>query len=303
LSLLLGLHGKKKHKNDVTSPQTSFPPVPEDTFQAATALYGKGNIYLKLGDHLEQLLDGLLSADTDTWGKANRSLETHIHQALLTIFQYVEELTNEQILDAVRNRLDLRYALHLPLKAPGVSLKALCKYHQDLVSNPAHQHILQSLLDQMAESGFLGLSTGHPLSARQVLATICIVSQFDEVTKAMYQALEALAVVDPEWLRQVTRPYWYDRYNRSSRLAAISFFDPKWNSRALEIVGDIQYLLETIDALHNPVLASLPEIQRIRQSLGEHFLMCLNEPDQKISFERMVTECNGCSLLSHTQEM
>ena len=38
--------------------QTTSPPVPEDTFLAATAQYGKGNIYLRLGDRLEELLDG-----------------------------------------------------------------------------------------------------------------------------------------------------------------------------------------------------------------------------------------------------
>ena len=76
--------------------------------------------------------------------------------------------------------------------------------------------------------------------------------QLDEVTKAMHQALETLAVMHPEWLRKITLPYWYDRYNRGSRLATISYSDPKWNTQALEIVGDIQYLLQAIDTASRP---------------------------------------------------
>jgi hypothetical protein len=273
---------------------TQFPSVPEDTFLAATALYGKGNLYIRLGDALDEWVGGQLPVE------ANATFKSHILPALLTIFQYLEELTNDQVLDAVRNRLDLKYALRLPLNVPGITLKTLCKYHQTHFMEEDHQRILQILLDRLVKDGYISQEDGQPLKAQQVLATICTMCQLDEVTKSMHQALETLAVMHPDWLRQITLPYWYDRYNRSSRLTPISYSDPKWNARAIEVVGDIKYLLQAIDRLSDPLVADLPEIERIRQIMGEQFLVCLYEPEQRGCFQRMVKKCNGCNLISIT---
>ena len=272
--------------------QTSFPPIPDDTFLAATAQYGKGNLYIRLGDGLEGLVGGQLLTE------ANATFKSHILPALLTVFQYLEELTNDQVLEAVRNRLDLKYALRLPMNIPGLTQKTLCEYHQAQFMEEAHQRILQTLLDRLVEDGSLSQGEGRPLIARQVLTAICTMCQLDEVTKAMHQALETLAVMHPEWLREIALPYWYDRYNRGRRRATISFFDPKWNTNALEIAGDMQYLLKVIDLLSDPLLADLPEIKRIRQIMGEQFLVCLREPDQRGCFQRRVKKCNGCNLVA-----
>jgi hypothetical protein len=275
-------------------PQHPFPPVPESTFLAATALYGKGNLYIRLGDCMDELLGGQLPADNSA------TFKSHILPALLTVFQYLEELTNDQVLDAVRNRLDLKYILRLPMTAPTMTPKNICEYHRAQFMQPEHQRIMQILLDRLAEDSYLSQEDGQPLTADKVLATICTMCQLDEVTKAMHQALETLAVVHPEWLRQITLPYWYDRYNRGSRLTPLSYSDPKWNARAIEVVGDIKYLLQAIDQLSDPLVADLPEIKRIRQIMGEQFLVCLYEPEQRGCFQRMVKKCNGCNLISIT---
>lgn len=271
---------------------TQFPSVPEDTFLAATALYGKGNLYIRLGDALDEWVGGQLPVE------ANATFQSHILPALLTIFQYLEELTNDQVLDAVRNRLDLKYILRLPMTAPTMTLKTICENHRTQFMQPEHQRIMQTLLDRLVEDSYLSQENGQPLTAQKVLATICTMCQLDEVTKAMHGALETLAVMHPDWLRQITLPYWYDRYNRNSRLTPISYSDPKWNARAIETVGDIKYLLEAIDRLPDPVLADLPEIKRIREIMGDQFLSCLYEPDQRGCFQRRVKKCNGCNLVS-----
>ena len=281
--------------------QTNIPSIPEDTYLAATALYGKGNIYLKMGDQMEQLLSGLQPIPGSP-AEAKQAFEMHIQPALLTIIQYIEELTNVQMLEAVRSRFDLKYALHLPLNSPGTSLGTLCEFHQALFANPARQQFLQSLLDRAVDLGLVN-AQGERLEARQVLATICAVSQLDEVTKAMHQALEALVVVDPEWLRKITRPYWYDRYNRCSRLATTSFSDTRWNERTQEILGDMQYLLQAIERRNSPELAALPEIHQIKQIIQEQVLTCIDETDPTLSQERMVTECNLCTLITEAQQV
>jgi hypothetical protein len=273
----------------------SLPAIPEDTILAANALYGKGNLYIKLGDALERLLGGQIPIEIDT--EADSVFRTHIFPALLTVFQYLEELSSEQVLDAVRNRLDLKYALRLPVNGPGISLTTLCEYHRIQFMMQEHQDIISILLDHLVKEGYLNQGTEPRLTAHKVLTTICTMCQLNEVTKSMYQALETLAMLYPEYLRQITLPYWYDRYNRGTRKVVLSFSDPKWHTRAMDIVNDIRYLLEVIDRLPDPNLGELPEIKRIRQIMGKQFLTCLYEPDQRGCFQRMVKQCNGCNLI------
>lgn len=280
---------------------TNIPPIPEETYLAAIALYGRGNIYLKMGDQLEQLLSGLQPSPGNLV-KGKTAFEVEIQPALLTIIQYNEELTNVQMLEAVRSRFDLKYALHLPLSSPGTALSTLCEFHQALFTDPTRQRFMQNLLDRAVDLGLLS-SQGERLEARQVLATICAVSQLAEVTKAMHQALEALAVVDPEWLRKITRPYWYDRYKRCSRLATTSFNDTRWHEQTQEILGDMQYLLQAIEQRNSQQLAALPEIQHITRILQEQILTCIDETDPTLSHERMVTECNLCTLNTEEQQV
>lgn len=274
----------------------SLPVIPEDTLLAANALYGRGNLYIKLGDALERLMGGQIAGELRT--EPGLIFRTHIFPALLTVFQYLEELTSEQVLDAVRNRLDLKYALRLPINGPGISLTALCEYHRTQFMNQEHQDIIQILLDHLRQEGYLNQGTGVQLTAPKVLTTLCSMCQLNEVTKSMHQALEALAMMYPEWLRQITLPTWYDRYNRGNRKVVFSFSDPKWQARAADIVKDIQYLLAAIDKLPDPALGEQPEIKRIRQIMGQQFLICLREPDQRGCFQRMVKQCNGCNLIS-----
>ncbi len=250
----------------------AYPAVPQDTFQAANSLYGKGNIYLRLGDHLDELLVGLIPPHMNACWMKNRTFETNLQCAMLTVFQFVEELANQPMIEAVRSRVDLKYALHLSMNSPSLDPEALCEIRQQLLSYPANRHIFQNLLDRLVEFGLIKHAQDKPVKAYQLLITVCTLNRFDEALKAMYRVLESVAVTDPEWLRQVTLPHWYERYNRGRRLSPISYSDEKWNARSLQIAADIQYLLGAIDRSQNSALASLQEIHEIRRILKEQFV-------------------------------
>ena len=95
-----------------------FPALPEDTARVARAAFKrKGNIYLTIGDQLGTLFDDvdfgrLYAAD----GKP--ALSPNL-LALVTVFQFMENLPDREAADAVRSRIDWKYALHLPLADTG----------------------------------------------------------------------------------------------------------------------------------------------------------------------------------------
>jgi transposase len=92
--------------------------IPEQTAQIARAAFPKGNIYMKMRDEL-----GVLYADNDfvTLFRADCGQPpiSPAQLALVTVMQFAERLSDRQTADAVRARLDWKYALGLELTNPG----------------------------------------------------------------------------------------------------------------------------------------------------------------------------------------
>ena len=250
---------------------------------------------MRLGDTLESLLFELIPLEMNLPTAGNNTLQTKIQYAMLTIFQFAEELTNQQMVEALRSRLDLKYALHLPVNYHRFESNALCEFRRQLFSDAAFQQIFQNLLDRTAEFGLLKTIRNQPVSTQQVLDAVCTVTRFDEVVEAMHQALEALAVTNPEWLRQVTLPYWYDRYSRRMQMPSFQNSEGKWQKKALQVGADIQYLLGEIDKTNDSRLSSLQEISGLRQIWGEQYAICVDAITQSREMQWRLTRCASCN--------
>src|SRR5512135_3185756 len=128
-----------------------FPPLPRDTAYAAEAAFGKGNIYLMIGDQAEHLL-----ADvdlTDLAAALDKPVATLVMLALVTAFQSAENLPDRRAAEAIRTRTDWKYALHLPLEGPGFDPLMLCEFRLHALHNPAAQQAFGQILDYLAEIG------------------------------------------------------------------------------------------------------------------------------------------------------
>lgn len=106
-------------------PQASDP-IPETTARFARAAFPKGNAIMRLRDHL-----GPIYRDEQF-----RGLFPHDGQpallpgllALVTVLQFVEGLSDQQAADAVRARIDWKYALALELDDTGFDASVLCEF-------------------------------------------------------------------------------------------------------------------------------------------------------------------------------
>ncbi len=276
----------------------SYPSLPEDTRRAANALYGNGHIYIRLGNRLDELVADLPLAGMTTLGVKSWLAETTLQCALMTIFQYIEMLANQPMLEAVRQRVDLRYALHLPINSLSLEPQDLCDFRKKLFSDPTSLQSFQNLVNRLNEFGWFALAHRGDVDASQLLTSVCTMNRFDETLEAMYRALETLAVTNPEWLRRIAIPYWYDRYNRQRKSSPLPITDPKWNSRVIQVGVDIRYLLGEIDKSNQASLASLKEIKEIRRIWNEQFMLAPAEKDAHQSVRWGLTRCASCQMLS-----
>jgi transposase len=69
--------------------------------------------------------------------------------------QFMEELSDRQAADAVRSRIDWKYALDLELTDPGFDFSVLCEFRARLITGDASQHLLDNLLKHFTERGWL----------------------------------------------------------------------------------------------------------------------------------------------------
>ena len=72
---------------------------------------------------------------------------------MVTIFQFLEGLTDRQAADAVRDRLAWKYALSLELTDPGFDHSALAEFRARLVQGQAEQRLLDLRLARCREGG------------------------------------------------------------------------------------------------------------------------------------------------------
>jgi hypothetical protein len=183
----------------MTTASMIVPPLPEDTAYTARSLFGKGNIYLRLGEHIEELLDGIDYLEAASGDK--RKAQTNLLYSLITVFQYMEELTEQQILDAVCNRVDLKYALHLPLIYSSFNPNALCEFRMQLSQEPDQRQAFQVLLDRLVMNRFLHELDECALTTAQIVDAHCTANRFEAVVEAMFLALEIIAATHADWLR------------------------------------------------------------------------------------------------------
>jgi transposase len=73
----------------------------------------------------------------------------------VTVFQFLEGLSDRQAAEAVRSRIDWKYALGLELSDAGFDASVLCEFRARLVAHEASERLLEGLLRSL----YLSLSS------------------------------------------------------------------------------------------------------------------------------------------------
>jgi transposase len=218
--------------------------IPRETVRSAKAVFGPGNFYIQVGEHL-----GVILGDVQ-FDCLNEAVKTSKVGAailpLVTFFEFVESLTDDQAVDAVRTRIDWKYALHLPLNPPVFHQNVLCEFRHEVMNDPISQRELQKLIDHLVALNPPANNLFQNFEILSLLSAICVVNRLNWVQQAMQQALGALAANHPVWLRQIALPHWYGRFNY-----LLSGSNPintmRQNELSMEQLGaDIHYLLEEV---------------------------------------------------------
>lgn len=187
-------------------------PIPEMTRLVAKAAFPKGSIAMTLRDEL-----GAIFTDHDfveLYSTLGQPAESPARLALVTVLQYAENMTDRQAADAVRGRIDWKYALGLELNDSGFHYSVLSEFRQRLIEAQVERRLLDKLLERCDAKGLLAGKRKQRTDSTHVLAAIRTLSLLELVGETMRRTLEDLAGVAPDWLIAHLHPEWIQRYGR-----------------------------------------------------------------------------------------
>jgi transposase len=239
-------------------------PAPEETARVARAAFPRGNPCIQLRD-----LFGSIYTDADfadLFPRRGQAAEAPWRLALVTVLQFAEGLSDRQAAEAVRGRIDWKYALGLTLEDPGFDFSILSEFRARLIAGAAEQRLLDLLLVQCQARGLLKTRGRQRTEATGVLGALRQLNRLECVGETMRQALNALAEVAPDWLRSLAPPEWFDRYSRRIEDARLPT-KPEERQQYAEVIGaDGLALLEAAYAAEAPAgLRQLAAVQLLRR--------------------------------------
>lgn len=186
--------------------------IPEETRRVAQAAFPNGTLCLSIADAFGSLYhdDQFATLFPDRGQPATSPARL----ALASVLQYVEGLSDRQAADAVRSRIDWKYALALELTDPGFDHTVLSEFRSRLVVGRLEQLLLDTLLDRCRELGLIKERGRQRTDSTHVLAAVRGLNRLERVGETLRAALNDLAVVAPDWLQSLAPSEWYQRYGR-----------------------------------------------------------------------------------------
>jgi transposase len=245
--------------------------IPEETQRVARAAFPKGALCLRIADALGAIYQNQeFAALFPTRGQP---AEAPARLALATVLQFVEGLSDRRAADAVRGRIDWKYALGLALTDSGFDHTVLSEFRTRLVTGNAEQTLLDTLLARVQELGLLKCRGRQRTDSTHVLAAVRMLNRLERVGETLRATLNALAVVAPEWLRQVAKPQWFERYGSRVESYDLPKTDAARKELAQQIGADGRYLLHVIDtATEQTWFLKVPAVVTLRRVWAEQYI-------------------------------
>lgn len=241
--------------------------IPARTAAIAKKVFAKGNPFMTLRDKL-----GTVYEDEDfaeLFSHAGRRAESPGMLALVLVMQYMEGLTDEQAANAVRARIDWKYALGLELDDAGFDASVLPRFRERVVRGGVAARLLERTLAVAAEHDLLQTAEQRT-DATHVLAAIRQLQRLELVGETLRQALAAVAAADGAWLASWLAADWVDLYGERLSEYRLPREEQERQALALRIGADGVFVQQRVQD-ERPDLARLPALQTLAQVWAQQY--------------------------------
>ncbi len=245
--------------------------VPEQTACIAKAAFPKGNPYMLIRDTLGPIFTNPDFASL--FPQRGQPAEAPARLALVTILQFAEDLSDRQVAEAVRARLDWKYLLALDVEDPGFDASVLSEFRSRLLAHNAEHLLFETLLAACREHGLLKANGRQRTDSTHVLAAVRALNRLELVAETMRHTLHVLATVAPDWLRSNCHPEWVKRYERRPDHGRLPSSKEQQAALAETIGVDGRTLLPAIYSTDAPpLLRQVPAVDLMRRIWVQNYL-------------------------------
>jgi transposase len=244
--------------------------IPEETARVARAACPKGNLAIRLRDELGELYRDEHFASL--YPVEGQPAYEPWRLAITTVLQYSEGLTDRQAANAVRERIDWKYALGLELTDPGFDFSVLSEFRARLIESQQETLLLDRLLDVCKQRGWLKAGGKQRTDATHVLARVRSLSNLECVGETLRAALDDLAQIAPDWLVKQITPDWFERYSHRVENYRLPKAESQRTALAQQIGIDGLHLLQALEKPDAPdPLKNEASVQLLRQVWQQYY--------------------------------
>ena len=184
--------------------------MPPETAELGRKLLDEQHPYRLIGDRLDDLLQ-----DEDfraLYSLIGGPALSPVLLALVLVFQMLEKLPDRLAAEAVRLRIDWKYALHLPLDYAGFHFTNLSHFRQRLLEHQAEYLVFDRLLQKLVALGLVRQHGKQRTDSTHVLGLLAKLSRLELIWESLRLALRALQQQDEVWVSQVIPEAFLEKY-------------------------------------------------------------------------------------------
>ena len=238
--------------------------IPELTRNVARASFPKPTPPMVLRDEL-----GTLFSDPDfagLYGTRGQPALSPWRLMVVTMLQFLENLTDRQAANAVRARIDWKYALGLELTNTGFDASVLSEFRTRLITGELEEFALTRLLEHCQARDLLRAGGKQRTDSTHVLAAVRQLNRLELFGETVRAALNELAVEDGPWLRTLARPEWLERYAHRVEDYRLPRSDQQRDAYLQQAAEDGLTLLRALE-IHprGTNLLALPRVKALKQ--------------------------------------
>lgn len=204
--------------------------------------------------------------------------------ALVTVLQMVENLTDRQAAEAVRDKISWKYALGLGLTDTGFDFSVLSEFRSRIVEHGLEERALDLLVAALVDKGLLKAGGKQRTDSTHVLAAVRDLNRLELAGESVRACVEAIAAAAPGWLATVIDvPDWSTRYG--ARVDSWRLPASKTKREALAATyGRDGFAL--LSAVHGPTapawLAEMPAVDVLRVVLLQNYVVSTDRQGREV---------------------
>jgi transposase len=243
--------------------------IPVETVHVAQAAFPKGTLVTRLRDEFSTLYQ-----DEDfrsLYPARGQPTLTPWRLALVTVFQFLEHLSDRQAADAVRARINWKYALGLELTDPGFHFSVLAEFRARLVAGGAEHLLLDTMLERFKAAAWSRRGASSAPTAHTCWPPCATCPSSSGWPRRS-------APPSMTWPRSrrtgcaVAKPVWFERYGRRVEEDRLPKSREEREALALVVGADGFVLLDALDAPDAPAATrELPMVRTLRDVWRVHY--------------------------------